>query len=104
MNKLLIFARKFPYGMNEPYLETEMKYLSEFDEVHVFSLSVGKNTSRRTVHEGDNIYYYTIPYQNLIKYILALLTSLFSTHFYKEMHKLFKTKRLNMNAIKQGCY
>jgi len=101
MNKLLIFARRFPYGMNEPYLETEMKYLTEFDEVHVFSLSVGKNTSRRTVHEGDNIYYHTIPYQNLIKYILALLTSLFSTHFYKEMHKLFKTKRLNMNAMKQ---
>src|SRR5699024_2264639 len=101
MKKLFLFARRFPYGENEPYLETEIKYLNEFDEVHIFSLSVEKNKSRRNVYEADNIHYHTIHTQNLLKYLLAMFSAFFSSHLYKELKKLIQTKRLSINSLKQ---
>lgn len=101
MNKLLVFARRFPYGRNEPYLETEIKYLAAFDEVHVFSLSVEKDAIKREVYQADNVYYHTVPYQSIFKYIFVLIGAIFSSHLYKELGKLLRTKRLNFNALKQ---
>lgn len=101
MKKLFLFARRFPYGMNEPYLETEIKYYSSFDEVHIFSLSVEKDAARRDVFEANNIFYHTVQYQNLFKYIFALLASLFTASLYKELYKLIKTKRLALDSMKK---
>lgn len=42
MKTLCIFANEFPYGSWEAYLETEVKFYSEFDKVYIFSLQLRK--------------------------------------------------------------
>lgn len=101
MRKIFLFARKFPYGKNEAYLETEVAFYSEFDEVHIFSLSVEKDDPLRKIDVANNVFFHTIHYQNILKYALAFITSLFSPSLYKEISKLIRTKRLSLNSLKQ---
>ena len=38
MKTLYLLTNSFPYGDWEPYLETEIKYYDNFDEVYIFAL------------------------------------------------------------------
>lgn len=40
MKTLYLLTNSFPYGDWEPYLETEVKYYDDFDEVYIFALQI----------------------------------------------------------------
>lgn len=42
MKTLYLLTNSFPYGDWEPYLETEVKYYDDFDEVYIFALQIRK--------------------------------------------------------------
>lgn len=50
MKTLCIFANEFPYGSWEAYLETEVKFYSEFDKVYIFSLQLRKEHAKQKDH------------------------------------------------------
>lgn len=44
MKTLYLLTNSFPYGDWEPYLETEIKYYDNFDEVYILHCRSEKNT------------------------------------------------------------
>lgn len=99
MKKLFLFARGFPYNISEPYLETEIKYYEEFDEVHIFSLSVYKNDEKRNVYGSEKYYFHKIPFLPKFNYIWEFIKILVRPEFYNELFKMGKNKVMNIKNL-----
>lgn len=102
MKTLLLFANAFPFGSWEPFLETEIEYLSDFDEVRIFSLSVRDEMRRvqRTVkHPGATVH--PVRFRSQIFYALAVVRVLFDKELYRELRYLRRSKRLSLGRLIQ---
>lgn len=55
MKTLYLLTNSFPYGDWEPYLETEVKYYDDFDEVYIFALQIRKEHLKRKRTVGNNV-------------------------------------------------
>ena len=55
MKTLYLLTNSFPYGDWEPYLETEIKYYDNFDEVYIFALQIRKEHLKRKRTVGNNV-------------------------------------------------
>lgn len=90
MKKLFLLARNFPYGISEPYLESEIVYYEKFDEVHIFSLSVEKNSKIREIVLQNNIQVHKIYFKHKFRYIINTLNVLLEKDFWQEVKKILK--------------
>lgn len=100
MKNMILLTYHFPYGKAEAYLETEVNYYQEFDNVDIYSLAVPKNPEKRLIsHKNINIY--PIFFASKLVYILNTPRVLVDKSFYKELIKLFKQKKLNLKSIKR---
>lgn len=97
--KLLLFTREFPFSTGEPYLETEIQFYDQFDEVHIFSLSVLKKNRIRNLDIPDNVTIHPIYFLPRIMYILGGFNVLFSKYFWKEVLLLKSSGKLSMGNL-----
>ena len=66
MKTLYLLTNSFPYGDWEPYLETEIKYYDNFDEVYIFALQIRKEHLKRKRTVGNNVK--VIPIMKAVSY------------------------------------
>lgn len=99
MKKLFLLANEFPYGTLEPYLETECEYYSGFGKIWIASLQLRDDhakTKRELPVDAELI---PVRYLSRMQYFLRSFYALFDKHFYKELGKLAKTKRLRFSTL-----
>lgn len=97
MANLILLTNFFPYGNQEPYLETEIKYYDDyFDNIIVASLQVREEQlkTRRSFPSPKFKVCYVEKASN-IKYILNSVRVLFDKEFYKETYRLASKRQLN---------
>ena len=99
MKRLILLTNSFPYDNGETYLETEVKYYNQFDEIDIFSLAVKKKTVKREI-DCSNAKIYPIYFASKPIYALNGIRVLADINFYKEIVKLIKSKRLNIKTMK----
>lgn len=102
MKNLILLANSFPYGNWEPYLETEIKYLNEFDNVCICSLQTREEhiKSRRNI-QGKNFSFCLVKYASKHTYLINAVRSLFDINFYKEIIYLIKKRKFNIRRFIQ---
>ncbi|WP_297677981.1 glycosyltransferase [uncultured Bacteroides sp.] len=99
MKTLILLTNSFPYGVWEPYLETEVNYYrTVFDRIYVCSLQIRKEfKSKRALPKDFKVIpvYYTSRYI----YLFYSFGVLFDHNLYAEIRKLWRTKRLSIGRI-----
>lgn len=99
MKTLCIFANEFPYGSWEAYLETEVKFYSEFDKVYIFSLQLRKEHAKTKRSLPENFEVIPIWYASKWKYLLNCVRVLGDVNLYKELFLLGKKGQLKIGRI-----
>src|SRR5699024_1561195 len=99
MKKLIIFTNRFPFDNAEPYLESEINYFDQFEEIHIFSLSVTRQMEARNLGL-ENIKVHAIYYSGFIHYLVKAMLLFFQKSFYKEIIYLLKQRKLNFVTLK----
>lgn len=99
MKTLCIFANEFPYGSWEAYLETEVKFYSEFDKVYIFSLQLRKEHAKTKRSLPENFEVIPIWYAPKWKYLLNCVRVLGDVNLYKELFLLGKKGQLKIGRI-----
>jgi len=104
MNRVILIANAFPFGTWEPYLSTEMPYLSVFDHVSVLSLSVRKDqlASPREI-SLDNVDVHPINFRAKPFYLLYMVHAVTDKNYYEELVQLIKTKRWTWKRFVKMC-
>jgi len=100
MSSLILLANSFPYGNWEPYLETEVQYYDDFDQILICSLQIRKehkDNIRKLPSDKFKIcpVYYAPSYVYLLNAIMALADK----NLYKELQKLLKQRKLSLKRI-----
>ena len=88
---IYLFANGFPYGNAEPYLETEIQYMTEFDQIHIFSLQLRKRKKGPCRDTPQNTIVHPI-FFNPIGYLLCVPLSLLNKDIWKEIKKNLREK------------
>lgn len=102
MKTLLLFANAFPFGSWEPYLETELPYLTEFDEVRIFSLSVREDQARvRRPVQHPHATVHPLRFRSRLFYLIAAVRVLLDVELYREVGVLWKQRRLSPGRLVQ---
>ncbi|SDL48548.1 glycosyltransferase [Tessaracoccus oleiagri] len=102
MKTLLLFANAFPFGSWEPYLETELPYLTDFDEVRVFSLSVREDQARtRRPVRHPHATVHPLRFRSRLFYLVAALRVLLDVELYREVRVLWNQRRLSPGRLVQ---
>lgn len=103
MKKLFLITTGFPYPAKsmETYLETEVQYYKDFDEVNIISLGVRRSVvdEKRNINSISNCCVIPVIFASKIEYILNGFTALFDSNFYKELYELYKKKMLTVRRI-----
>ena len=100
MKTVFLFTNQFPYGTAEPYIESEMKYWSQYEKVYIFSLQLRKKSIQTIRKTPENTKVFPIEFQP-IGYLLCFFYVLIDINFYKEIKELVNSKRLSLYAIFQ---
>lgn len=102
MKDLYLLTTGYPYPAKsmETYLETEVKYYSNFRTVKILAMGVRKNTldQKREV-PGENIEVYPILFGSKLYYIFNGFRALLDSNFYKEVYNLAKNRRLTLRRL-----
>ncbi|SDM52126.1 glycosyltransferase [Actinomyces ruminicola] len=99
MRRLVILANAFPYGNWEPFLATELEYLTGFDRVDIMSLSVREDqrASVRPLPEGMSAH--PIPFRSRLFYLLGSFRVLGDANLYRELADLARRRRLSPSRL-----
>lgn len=99
MKRLVILVNAFPYGNWEPFLSTELEYLTCFNRIDVMSLSVRpeQRASKRPL--PGNARAYPIAYRSRAFYVLASLRVLLDANLYRELAHLARTRCLSPSRL-----
>ena len=98
---LILLTNFFPYGNQEPYLETEVKYYDDyFDRIYVCSLQLRASDyeSCRQINSNKFKILPILKASNLV-YFLYAFRVLGDRNLYKELWKLFVEHRLSFRYI-----
>lgn len=100
MNNLILLANEFPYGNWEPYLETEVKYYTPFDKVHICSLQTRKEhmKTKRNI-ELKNVDFCLVEYAPQYVYFINSIWALIDKNFYQEIFRLMSQKRFTLKRF-----
>lgn len=94
--KLLLLANGFPYGTWEPFLETEIKYLRGFDEVHICSMQLrAEHMSSVRPLPSEKFSVCPVPF-SLPACIPGCFRALADRNLYSELGRLFKERRFSL--------
>ena len=105
MKTLYLLTNSFPYGDWEPYLETEIKYYDNFDEVYIFALQIRKEHLKRKRTVGNNVKVIPIMKASNKTYLLYSFRTLTDINLYKEFARLVKSRRLSVrNFVNMFVY
>lgn len=105
MKTLYLLTNSFPYGDWEPYLETEIKYYDDFDEVYIFALQIRKEHLKRKRTVGNNVKVIPIMKASNKTYLLYSFRTLADINLYKEFARLVKSRRLSVrNFVNMFVY
>lgn len=101
MSRLIILANEFPYGNWEPYLETEIGFMSRFSHVHICSLQLRKEhakNKRPVTLPGSTCH--PVYYAPGWVYIVFCMRVLFDPCFYKELGILVKRRSWSLFPLR----
>lgn len=102
LKRICLFTNEFPYGSWEPYLETEIKYYEDFDDIKVFSLQLREEHAKQYRDlNNDKIQVFPVYKASNISYLLYAFVALFDKNLYKEITKLRKQKRFTAKRLVQ---
>lgn len=105
MKTLYLLTNSFPYGDWEPYLETEIKYYDNFDEVYIFALQIRKEHLKRKRTVGNNVKVIPIMKASNKTYLLYSFRTLTDINLYKEFARQVKSRRLSVrNFVNMFVY
>lgn len=97
---LILFAKGFPYGVSEPFLEMEYGlYPKYFDKVLIITNIRRGDIATREIHSDIIELISSSIDGSIFKTIISMLWLLFDINFYKELGLLIKKKNLNKNTI-----
>jgi glycosyltransferase involved in cell wall biosynthesis len=101
---LVVIANAFPYGTWEPYLATELPFLSAFDRVSIISLSVRPDQAqvRRPVPLPQAIVH-LIPFRSYLFYLLCMVFAVADRHLYREICWLVRQRRWTWRRLVKAC-
>ena len=85
-SQLLIFTEQFPYGNSEPFLQTELEFLSrKFESIKIIPLIVKGETKRILPSNVTVITSFAQNRMGLASNIINLFRILIASVFYKEL-------------------
>ncbi|MDO5064002.1 MAG: glycosyltransferase [Actinomyces bowdenii] len=100
MRRLVLLANAFPYGTWETFLETELEYLGDIDEVNIMSLSVRADQRRTRRHlPHPSMKAHPIAFRSRLFYLLASVRALADANLYRELRSLARDGRLRGSRI-----
>ena len=100
MKNIFIFTKQFPYGKEETYIESEMKYWDQYEKIFIFSLNIRRKNKKTKRETPENVEVIPILFQP-IGYILFAFRTIFDPNFYKEIGELQKKKKLSISSLLQ---
>lgn len=95
MKRLVILANAFPWGNWEPFLATELDYLTGFDRVDIMSLSVREDQRANVRPLPDGMHAHAIPFRSRLFYLLGSFRVLGDANLYRELGDLARRRRLS---------
>lgn len=98
---LILLSNFFPYGNAEPYLETEVKYYSQyFERIYVASLQLRKK-DLQAVRSLPSEKFKVLPIPKTANwvYFLNSIRVLTDKNLYGEIRRLLRNRRLSVNRI-----
>lgn len=101
MKTLILLSNFFPYGNGEPYLETEVKYYSQyFERIYIASLQLRKK-DLQTIRSlpSEKIKVLAIRKAANWIYFLNSIRVLLDKNLYREIWKLLHNNKLSINRI-----
>lgn len=102
LKRICLFTNEFPYGSWEPYLETEIKYYKEFDDIKIFSLQLREEHAKQYRDlNNDKIQVFPVYKASNISYLLYAFVALFDKNLYREISNLIKKKRFTFKRLVQ---
>ncbi len=97
--KLILLANGFPYGPWEPFLETEVKYYRDFDQIHVCAMQLRReHRDRVRPLPSERFHVCPVPF-SLAACIPGCFRALVSREFYGEFRRLFKAHAFSLSRL-----
>ena len=104
MGKILVLlTREFPFGKSEPFLETEIKYIKDFDLVYLcplFKSSSDQQISRCNLYDSNIRIIDANVNLNTYNKLLGAIQSLLSSEFWKECVIALKKSSNKRHSLK----
>ncbi|RAX20380.1 group 1 glycosyl transferase [Actinomyces sp. Z5] len=99
MKRLVILANAFPWGNWEPFLATELEYLTGFDQVDIMSLSVREDQRANVRPLPAGMRAHAIPFRSRLFYLLGSFPVLGDANLYRELADLARRRRLSPSRV-----
>lgn len=99
MNNLVILTNAFPYGDWESYLETEVKYLDNFNNIQIYALQTRPQMLKVKRDLPQIFKFRPIVYLSRLSYFLKSYLALLDKNFYREIGVLIKKGKLSFPNI-----
>lgn len=99
MSVLCVLSNKFPYGNIETYMESEVEYYTEFEEVHICSLIYEEQTDDVQRKVPDSIKVTPINVPGRFTRRAWGVSALFDANFYLEIKRLIKEHRFTLKRL-----
>lgn len=102
LKRICLFTNEFPYGNWEPYLETEIKYYEDFDDIKIFSLQLREEHAKQCRDlNNDKIQVFPVYKASNISYLLYSFVAIFDKNLHREIVNLIKKKRFTIKRLVQ---
>lgn len=97
---LILLANSFPYGNWEAYLESEVKYYNDFDEVYICALQI-RNSHKNRLREmpSEKFKIFSVFYAPKLVYLVNSVRAFADKNFYRELKKLVEQKKFSAAAL-----
>lgn len=100
MKKLIVLTEQFPYGNTESFLENEVNYWNEFDEVIVIPCTAKDYSRKRNVPANATIIHLQCVNKSKWHKLFDYLTKIGSKPVRSELKALMKNHNLSMGTLR----
>lgn len=100
MKKLIVLTEQFPYGNTESFLENEVNYWDEFDEVTVVPCTAKDYSKKRDIPENVTVIHLQCVNKSKRHKLFDYVTKIFSKPLRSELKALIKSRNLNIGTLR----
>lgn len=100
MKKLVVLTEQFPYGNTESFLENEVNYWDDFDEVIIIPCTARDYSKRRSIPDNASVIHLQCVNKSKLRKLFDYLTKILSKPVRGELKTLIQNHNLSVGTLR----